>query len=205
MEYPNNLRRLRDAMRLTQEQVAGELGINQAEYSRMEKGRRRVGTHLETLCKILKCEEGAILTFDQYQPMLAQPTHGVTVYARPLKYGGDAIRFDYPMESKALNPNFESGSDEIFCVFAYGDKNLPRLKHGDMLFCDPKKTPIDGDICAIHPKSNKETGLLRIFDSKLNLFITQQDMAIGQRDNTIDKSDVTIFGVAIGLEFSRNS
>ena len=48
MEYPNNLRRLRDARKLTQADVAEALGINQAEYSRMEKGRRRVGTHLET-------------------------------------------------------------------------------------------------------------------------------------------------------------
>ena len=51
MEYPNNLRRLRDARKLTQADVAEALGINQAEYSRIEKGRQRVGTRLKNSLK----------------------------------------------------------------------------------------------------------------------------------------------------------
>lgn len=204
MEFPNNLRRYRDACRMNQAEVAKQLNINQAEYSRIEKGRRRIGTHLSKLAEIFGCDEDEILFAGGNMFGTEQIASSVDVYCLPSKFGGEAIQYK-PVESKTPNPNFESGSEGVFCIFVNGDKNLPRLKHGDKLFCDPSKTPSDGDICVIEPNAQTQMLFVRIFDGRLQAFVSQLDRTNGQQDELISLADAKIIGVAIGVEFARSA
>lgn len=161
MEYPNNLRRLRDAKSLTQGQVAEKLGINQAEYSRIEKGRRRVGTHLNALSKILKCNEDAILAPDQYQPTIVDLTEDIPVYALP-EPDGESVRFDMSMTSRIARPPLLVSAQNAFGMFNCGEAMMPRLRHGDFLFCDPDTEAKLNDICVlVLQKGNKTIAVVR--------------------------------------------
>jgi len=161
MEYPNNLRRLRDAKGLTQGQVAEQLGINQAEYSRIEKGRRRVGTHLNPLSKILKCNEDGILAPDQYQPTIVDLTEDIPVYALP-EPDGESVRFDMSMTSRIARPPLLVSAQNAFGMFNCGEAMMPRLRHGDFLFCDPDTEAKLNDICVlVLQKGNKTIAVVR--------------------------------------------
>lgn len=161
MEYPNNLRRLRDAKSLTQGQVAEQLGINQAEYSRIEKGRRRVGTHLNALSKILKCNEDLILTHDQYQPLITDLPEDIPVYALP-EPDGESVRFDMSMTSRIARPPLLVSAQNAFGMFNCGEAMHPRLRHGDFLFCDPDIEARENDICVlVLQKGNRLVAIVR--------------------------------------------
>lgn len=161
MEYPNNLRRLRDAKSLTQGQVAEQLGINQAEYSRIEKGRRRVGTHLNSLSKILGCDEDAILSPDQYQPTSNNISEDIPVYALP-EPDGESVRFDMSMTSRIARPPILATAENAFGMFNCGEVMMPRLRHGDFLFCDPDAEPKENDICVlVLQKGNRLVAVVR--------------------------------------------
>ena len=159
MEYPNNLRRLRDARKLTQADVAESLGINQAEYSRIEKGRRRVGTHLEKLAEILACEQNDILAPDQYAGTIEQPPT-IPLYALP-EMDGESIRFDLAMTSQLARPSSHPGS-RMFAILNPGNVMAPRLRHGDFLYADPDETIRDDDLCIITlMRGNREVAIVR--------------------------------------------
>ena len=79
------------------------------------------------------------------------------------------------------------------------------MKHGDKLFCDPSKTPSDGDICVIEPNAQTQMLFVRIFDGRLQAFVSQLDRTNGQQDELISLADAKIIGVAIGVEFARSA
>lgn len=159
MEYPNNLRRLRDAQKLTQADVAEALGINQAEYSRIEKGRRRVGTHLEKLAEILACEDAEILAPDQYSGAVEQP-HDIPLYALP-EIDGESIRFDLAMTSRLPKPACTVGP-RSFAILCNGNAMAPRIHHGDFVYADPDEPLRDNDLCVLTlMRGNREVAIIR--------------------------------------------
>lgn len=160
MEYPNNLRRLRDARKLTQAEVADALGINQAEYSRIEKGRRRAGIHLEKLSEVLSCDQDDILAPDQYAAAPEQP-QTIPLYALP-ELDGESIRFDLSMTSQLPKPSCHTGGSRVFALLNPGNVMAPRLKHGDFLYADPDETIRDDDLCVLTlMRGNREVAVVR--------------------------------------------
>ena len=160
MEHFNNLRRLRDARKLTQADVAEELGINQAEYSRMEKGRRRIGTHLEKLSQILQADEDSILTPSHFAGS-AQVPSSIPLYALP-EIDGESIRFDLSMTSQLAKPSCHSGGAGMFAILNPGNVMAPRIKHGDFLYADPDESVRDDDLCVLTlMRGNREVAIVR--------------------------------------------
>lgn len=161
MEFPNNLRKLRDTVSLSQAQVAEVLGVNQAEYSRIEKGRRRVGTHMAKLCDLLNATEAEILSPDQYKPI--SQSVDIPVYALP-EPDGESVRFDLAMASRIERPPILDGASNAFGMFNCGEAMFPRLRHGDFLFCDPDQEKRENDICAlILQRGNRLAAIVRQF------------------------------------------
>jgi transcriptional regulator with XRE-family HTH domain len=159
MEYPNNLRRLRDAQKLTQAEVAEALSINQAEYSRIEKGRRRVGTHLEKLTDILACDHDEILAPDQYSGAVEQQ-QDVPLYALP-EIDGESIRFDLAMTSRLPKPACTVGP-RSFAMLCNGNVMAPRIHHGDFVYVDPDEPLRDNDLCVLTlMRGNREVAIIR--------------------------------------------
>jgi len=162
MEYPNNLRKLRDAQKLTQGQVAETLDIGQAEYSRIEKGRRRVGIHLDNLSKLLKCSHQDILSPDEYKVQQEQTLpDDIPVYALP-EADGESVRFDLAMCSRTKRTPSLEFAERGFGMFNCGTAMLPRLRHGDFLFCDPDAEARDNDVCVlVIQRGNRDVAIVR--------------------------------------------
>lgn len=168
MEYYNNLRILRDRKGLTQAQVAAKVGLNQAEYSRIEKGKRRVGTHLKKLTTFFKCSDDDILADNQ--PTII--SDDLPVYALP---EGDGVRFDLAMSSRTGRPFADCESPDAFALFAQGSSMEPRLNHGDLVYCNPDLELQMHDLCAVVVKQgNRTVALLREYIGD-NTFLRSKD------------------------------
>ena len=201
LEHPNNLRPLRAAAGLTQKEIAERLGVNQVEYGRMEKGRRRIGRHLALLSEIFTCEP-SVITEEQNFSIPERPT-ALTLFALP-EIDGEGVRIDTQMTSTVPCPEILKSTAGAFAIFNHGNQMAPRLRHGDLLFCDPKAKLEHDDVCVISRPKNLRTGIVRIFDRPLNGFITQQDRMTGSNDEIIKKVEAQILGVVVGAQFHRS-
>ena len=168
MEYPNQLRLLRDAQKLNQKQIAEHLGIHQAEYGRIENGKRRIGRHVDALTQILKCDANELVA-------AATVTAGSTFdfmdcFALPDESG--CIRFDLAMSTKVPRPPVMSERPKGFCMMAPSNDMEPILKMGDLCFCDPEEEPRDDDLCVVRlEKGNRVIGSLKRYLGA-NVFVT---------------------------------
>jgi len=160
MDHPNNLRVLRNKQKLTQADVAQRLGINQAEYSRIEQGKRRIGTHLTTLMELLDCDEDAILRPSKYEHPV-ETDRDMPVYALT-EPDGESVRFDMAMASRTERPPFLIDAPRAFSIFNCGSRMMPRLHHGDLLYCDPDQPLVDDDLAVIVlSKGNRQVAVVR--------------------------------------------
>ena len=146
MEYPNNLRFLRDAKKLNQKAIADLLNIHQAEYGRMENGKRRVGRHLEKLAEILTCTPADIIS----DGPSTSPTQidMMPFYALPDGASG-AIRFDMAMSTQVERPPVMRGRSNAFCLLCPTNNMEPALQPGDLCFADPDEPPRDDDLVVV--------------------------------------------------------
>jgi transcriptional regulator with XRE-family HTH domain len=201
LEHPNNLRPLRANANLTQKEIAERLGVHQAEYGRMEKGRRRIGRHLGRLSEILSCEP-SVITEEQNLSVSERPT-ALTLFSLP-EIDGEGVRIDGEMTSTVPCPEILKSTAGAFAIYNHGNQMAPRLRHGDLLFCDPKAKLKHDDVCVISRLENLRTGIVRIFDRPLNGFITQQDRMMGSNDEIIKKVEAQIRGVVVSAHFHRS-
>jgi len=146
MEYPNKLRLLRDATDLNQKAIADQLGIHQAEYGRMENGKRRIGKHLEKLAGILGCTPADIIS-DSPTSIVA-PSEMMDFFALPDEASG-GVRYDRAMATQVERPPIMRGRDNAFCVLTPNMLMQPSLKTGDLCFCDPDEPLRDDDLCVV--------------------------------------------------------
>lgn len=146
MEYPNNLRLLRDATDFNQKAIADQLGIHQAEYGRMENGRRRIGKHLEKLAQILTCTPADIIS--DTPSAQTSPVEMMSFFALPDEASG-GIRYDQAMSTQVERPPVMRGRDNAFCVLSPNTLMEPALKTGDLCFADPDEPLRDDDLCVV--------------------------------------------------------
>ena len=149
MEYQNQLRLLRDAQKLNQKQRAEQLGIHQAEYGRMENGKRRIGRHADALAKILKCNANELVAAPDFT--MAPSFDFMDCFALPDESG--CIRFDLAMSTKVPRPPVMKDRLKGFCMMAPTNEMEPTLKMGDLCFCDPDEVARDDDICVVRIKA----------------------------------------------------
>ena len=62
MKFPNNLYLLRSNKGLQQKEVSDAIGVGQSEYSKMERGDRKLGIHLDKLLKFFGVDQDTILS-----------------------------------------------------------------------------------------------------------------------------------------------
>ena len=146
MEYANNLRFLRDATDYNQKAIADQLGIHQAEYGRMENGKRRIGKHLEKLAEILGCTPADIIS--DTPSATASPTDMMSFFALPDE-GSGCVRYDRALSTQVERPPVMRGRDNAFCVLSPNMLMEPALKTGDLCFADPDEPLRDDDLCVV--------------------------------------------------------
>jgi len=160
MEYPNKLRFLRDATDFNQKAIADQLGIHQAEYGRMENGKRRIGKHLEKLAGILGCTTADIISDS---PTSATASlNMMDFFALPDESG--CIRFDQAMSTKIDRPPIMQNRENAFCMMNPNEENAPRLCTGDLCFCDPDEYLREDDLCVVRvTRGNRIVGCVKKF------------------------------------------
>tara|TARA_R100000388_G_scaffold15210_1_gene12144 strand:- start:272 stop:916 length:645 start_codon:yes stop_codon:yes gene_type:complete len=146
MEYANNLRFLRDATDYNQKAIADQLGIHQAEYGRMENGKRRIGKHLEKLAEILGCTPADIISDTPSAKI--PPIDMMSFFALPDE-GSGCVRYDQALSTQVERPPVMRGRDNAFCVLSPNMLMEPALKTGDLCFADPDEPLRDDDLCVV--------------------------------------------------------
>lgn len=162
MVYKNNLRELRRQANLTQVEVAELLELGQAEYSRIESGKRKIYPHKERLAEILKTHLDNIVEVDAQGGAVnrAPLPPQLPVYGFPLP-SGQGFDFTQQMMSKVDRPDELYGVEGAYACFCFGDRLKPVIKNGDLAFVNPSITPRERGLVVVRLDANgKERGLL---------------------------------------------
>lgn len=194
MSFSNNLRELRRKTNLTQTEVADILEIGQAEYSRIESGKRKIHPHKERLAEILKVRLDNIVEVDQEGAALNKPPlpPQLPVYGFPLA-SGQGFDFTQQMMSKVDRPDELLDVDDAYACFCFGDRLKPVIKNGDLAFVNPNIEPRDGGLVVVRLDSNgKERGLLAQLVTTYKVGATVQflepfeEMALGAEVKSVE-------------------
>lgn len=194
MIFKNNLRDLRRQANLTQVEVAANLELGQAEYSRIESGKRKIHPHKERLAEILKTRLDNIVEVDaeggaiDRTPLPPQ----LPVYGFPLATG-QGFDFTQQMMSKVDRPDELHGVEGAYACFCFGDKLKPVIKNGDLAFVNPNIEPRDGGLVVVRLDANgKERGLLAQLVTTYSVGATVQfldpfeEIALGSEVKTVE-------------------
>lgn len=164
--YRNNLRALRIERNVTQVDISKALDIGQAEYSRIEGGKRKIYPHKTKIAEFLKINETDIIESFKDGSEVDRPALPPTlpVYGFPLPEG-QGFDFTQQMMSKADRPESCKESAAYAC-FCFGDYLTPQIGNGDLAFVNPKLNPREGGLVVVrYTANNKERGFLCRFVS----------------------------------------
>jgi len=141
------LKRMRTALNMTQAQVAEHLTIGQAEYARIEKGTRQIGTHAPALAKIFKVELADIYENDP-KPQTSEQVD-CEFYAFPTPEGNGI--YSQAMQSRCPLPPYDKAVGEWKACICPLDST--QLRRGDLLYFDTGIVPEKGDPCIVEMKN----------------------------------------------------
>ena len=171
MEYPNRLYQLRNSLRKTQGDMAELLNISQSEYSRLEKGKRRLGVH-EAPLRIFFTEEGVLSGSDSlveetiakeqfdttynnsqfdnhtHSGNLLLPVHGKPIIGGGIQWTERAI--DMIDRVPSLKDN-----KEAYCVNVSGDDMKPRIYSGHKAIIVPTASCVNESVVLVEFAKHK--------------------------------------------------
>lgn len=173
MVYQNRLYELRNALRKSQEEMADILNISQSEYSRIEKGKRRLGQHEMPLKKYFI--DNGIMTEDDnlVSSAIAQNEKpketwvdkdlikDLPVYGKPLINGG--IEWTKEAVDMFLRSPLLKNNNDAYVTQVAGDDMKPRLLRGNKVMIDPTSAPIYESLVLVEFKNNKNVRYFREF------------------------------------------
>ena len=194
MMYKNNLKNLRSGKTVTQTDISAALSIGQAEYSRMESGKRKIYPHKTKIAEYLKISEDEImeslLDGTEVDRRALSPT--LPVYGFPLP-DGKGFDWTQQMMSKVDRPECCAGYVEAYACFCFGECLAPQINNGDLAFVNPTLEPRSGGLVVVCYKANgKERGLLcRFLGEKAgNVCVEWRD-----GEETFASSDISVHPV----------
>lgn len=164
MEYQNNLKRLRLAFGKRQADIAAAAGIGQAEYSRIESGRRKISQHKDALAKALNVTPDQIEEEYVEDIISSIPTaETLPIYGFP-SADGDGLNFSKQMMSKVDCPPELAAVEGAYACFCFGDALSPKISNGDLAFVNPSIEPKIGSLVIVREKEKGFMGILSSMD-----------------------------------------
>jgi len=162
MKFPNNLKTLRNQKGLQQMEVANAVGLKQPEYSKMERGERRIGHHIDNICKFYQIDVDAI-----YDNLVDTGTvsrnysEDLPVYGFP-RLNGEGIEMHQNFVSHTFRPDYLIHNTNAYACFIHGEEMIPRYEHGNLVYVDPLIKYEVGDYVIVQIKiQNKLIGIFR--------------------------------------------
>lgn len=179
---------------MTQAEVAKHLNINQAEYSRIEQGRRRVGVHATTLSELFSCTADDLLRLPTALANIPSQ-EDLPLYALP-EMDGESVRFDMSMSSRVDRPSWLQNAANAFSIFNCGHLMAPRLNHGDLLYCDPDEKAVINDLVVLVLKrGNRLAAITR-------QFVGDGVYTSGEGDESFD-GELEAVAPVVGIKLAR--
>ena len=162
MKYPNNLLTLRNLKGLQQGEVAVGVKMKQPEYSKMERGERRIGDHLEKLTKFFKVTPNEIQSQQlQSQQYKQKYTEDLPLFGMPVQ-NGEGVQMHKQFVSHTIRPDYLVENLQSYACFIHGSTLSPRYEHGDLVYVDPNRQAKEDDYVVIQVKQGDHvTGIFR--------------------------------------------
>ena len=156
----NNLKALRQAAGLKQEELAARLSIGQAQYSRIERGVNNINDHRQEIAAALGIDPAEIIQKTP-QNIATELAPEIPVYGLP-RIDGDGFSYNQMAYSEIERPKFMAKVDGAYAVLIYGNHLAPRLNHADIVFVNPQQRPAPNTLCIVQVRDGNETfGLVR--------------------------------------------
>lgn len=167
MKFPNNLYVLRNNKGLQQKEVSEAIGVGQSEYSKMERGDRKLGIHLDKLLKFFGADEDRLFNTatQMYQKPVEHmmpPLEDLPMYGLPLPNGGEGFQVQKKMFTHCVRPDYLIGVPSAYACFMLSNNMEQRYFYGEILFVDPSPQVKEKDFVVVQIKSGDRTiGLIR--------------------------------------------
>ena len=164
MQYQNNLKTLRLMVGKKQADVASCLNIGQAEYSRIESGKRKITPHKPALAEAFGVKQDEIT--EEYVTDVINsiaPTETIPVFGFPSP-DGDGLNFKKTMMSRVDSPPDLAAVENAYACFCYDNKLRPKICAGDLAFVNPNIEPKVGSLVIVRENGRGFMGILTSVD-----------------------------------------
>ena len=204
MEFPNNLLACRTASRFSQMKVAKALGVSQSEYSRMELGRRQVGTHADKLAEIFGVTREKLLELqDTHLKVAPSGNNHVTpklpVYGQHVIGQHCTIRFDEDPVEMVDRPLPLASNKDAYGVYVHGDSMEPRVKTGDLLYVEPHQPVRINDLVVVGYKDHEMREVMLYLGESKSKFLLCRSKTDDRL--AIDVTDIKTLERVSGVKF----
>tara|TARA_Y100000004_G_scaffold174638_1_gene213526 strand:+ start:318 stop:950 length:633 start_codon:yes stop_codon:yes gene_type:complete len=191
MKFPNNLYVLRSNRGLQQTEVSEAIGVGQSEYSKMERGDRKLGIHLAKLTKFFEVDQDSILSNAsmitkkpvQYETMPL--IEDLPMFGLPFPNGAEGFQVQKKMFSHCVRPDYLVGVQSAYACFMLSQNMEQRYFYGEILFVDPTLQVKVNDFVVVQVQvGEKISGLVR----KVNEITDRQ-----YKLSTLNPKDTEVF------------
>lgn len=164
MVYQNNLKTLRLMAGKKQADISASLEIGQAEYSRIESGKRKITPHQLALAKAFGVEQDEIT--EEYVADVINsiaPAETIPVFGFPSP-DGDGLNFKKTMMSRVDCPPDLAAVEDAYACFCYCNRLSPKISAGDLAFVNPNIEPKAGSLVIVRENGKGFMGILTSID-----------------------------------------
>jgi phage repressor protein C with HTH and peptisase S24 domain len=168
MKFPNNLYLLRSNRGLQQKEVSDAIGVGQSEYSKMERGDRKIGIHLDKLLKFFSVDQDTILSNvnvpspHSIQHTSSKPVEDLPMYGLPFTNVVQGFQVQKKLVTHCARPDYLVGINSAYACYMLSENMEQRYFYGEILYVDPTLEVKENDFVVIQIMiSNKLAGIIR--------------------------------------------
>ena len=168
MKFPNNLYLLRSNRGLQQKEVSEAIGVGQSEYSKMERGDRKLGIHLDKLLKFFGVDQDTILSNlnisspNTIQHERSKLIEDLPMLGLPFTNVVEGFQVQKKLVTHCARPDYLVGINSAYACYMLSENMEQRYFHGEILYVDPTLEVKENDFVVIQIMiTNKLVGIIR--------------------------------------------
>jgi len=168
MKFPNNLYVLRSNKGLQQKEVSEAIGLVQSEYSKMERGDRKLGIHLEKLIQFFGIDQDTILSNSRTLSQQINENKRIPLvedlpmFGLPFTNVVQGFQVQKKMVTHCSRPDYLVGINSAYACYMLSENMEQRYFYGEILYVDPTLEIKENDFVVIQIMiSAKLAGIIR--------------------------------------------
>jgi len=168
MKFPNNLYVLRSNKGLQQKEVSEAIGLVESEYSKMERGDRKLGIHLEKLIQFFGIDQDTILSNSRTLSQQINENKRIPLvedlpmFGLPFTNVVQGFQVQKKMVTHCSRPDYLVGINSAYACYMLSENMEQRYFYGEILYVDPTLEIKENDFVVIQIMiSAKLAGIIR--------------------------------------------